>query len=561
MADLEQEPSHVVAVIVGPDGWRLGPAIEYDSAITLWATTSEDPHDWNEIAAYWPRYQTPASCEFADALPITACDRAAALDAIRQSDQWLVLDLVDKRVFTSRRIQQFGDNVTLTMVTDEKGNHHCPLSLCLPPWWELHEHVDATAVQQARQTEIDVPRTDRELLFGSTMIEDISSRVLDVAQSSRWPIQESDERATINARYQLTVEVHRDWLMTPRHELAGRTPRELLHGAHQWSDAIIWGQRMRFEDGAPMVAAPDDVTGYDDAPMGREEMIVYFDLCRELIGRGWHWCERELESSGLSLKQPPAELMKPLAEFLADVRDDWLQQPFEGGSPPSFIIECSRRRVPRGSDVPIVGMDQCESEQHPPDCDCPICDMMESGLFGVGFTALDGHHLDLDDEFAFSIHESRESWAEEQRAFNDQSADFDRDWAEREAKIASGEIEEDEFASAWSSPMTEEMLPGDPLGHIKLSFRLAEIIGDLEQASAPNQIIKDLNVSFREYRQGEGAEREAAKQQLRHHLETVGQQYPGLLPKAADFQAQVDELERESAHSIADDDDDSGLPY
>jgi hypothetical protein len=109
--------------------------------------------------------------------------------------------------------------------------------------------------------------------------------------------------------------------------------------------------------------------------------------------------------------------------------------------------------------------------------------------------------------------------------------------------------------------MTEEMLPGDPLGHMKLSFRLAEIIGDLEQASAPNQIIKDLNVSFREYRQSERAERESAKQLLRHHLETVGQQYPGLLPKVVDFQSQVDELQRESTYSQADDDIDLGFPF
>lgn len=31
--------------------------------------------------------------------------------------------------------------------------------------------------------------------------------------------------------------------------------------------------------------------------------------------------------------------------------------------------------------------------------------MMQSGMFGVSFTSLDGHHLDLDDEFAFSTHE------------------------------------------------------------------------------------------------------------------------------------------------------------
>ncbi len=77
------------------------------------------------------------------------------------------------------------------------------------------------------------------------------------------------------------MEIHRDWLMTARDDLDGRRPRDLLHGAHRWSDSIVWGQRMRFEDGSPIVAAPDDVVGYVDAPMGSQEMYLYFDLCRE----------------------------------------------------------------------------------------------------------------------------------------------------------------------------------------------------------------------------------------------------------------------------------------
>ncbi|MEO8494644.1 MAG: hypothetical protein ABI614_06215 [Planctomycetota bacterium] len=539
----------------------MGLEVEYDSAMTLWATTSEDPHDWDEIAAYWSRYRSPATCDFVDALPIAPCNRPAALNVISQSDDWLVLDFVGKRVFTGRGIQPLGREATLAMVTDEKGNQHCPLPFRLPPWWELHEQVDANCVDQARQSPICVPRTNRDLLFGAAMIEDLAARILDVAQRDRLP-RAAEDRETSNARYALTIEVHRDWLMTPREDLEGRKPRDLLHGAHAWSDAIISGQRMRFEDGAPMIAAPDDVVGYAEAPMGREEMIIYFDLCREVIEAGWFWCDRELNSAGSAPHPPNLELIGRLGELLADVRDSWLRQPFEGGAPPSFIIECSRRRVPRGASVPIFGMNDRESEQHLPDCDCPICDMMQSGMFGVGFTSLDGHHLDLDDEFAFSTHELHEDWEREQREFKQQSAEFNRKWAEREAKIAAGEIVEDEFASAWSNPMAEGTIPGDPLGHLKLSFRLAEIIGDLECASAPNEIIKDLNVSFREYRESDPDQREAAKQLLCRHLETTGERFPDLLSKVVDFQAQVDELERGIEFSTnLDDDIDSDFPF
>jgi hypothetical protein len=94
--------------------------------------------------------------------------------------------------------------------------------------------------------------------------------------------------------------------------------------------------------------------------------------------------------------------------------------------------------------------------------------------------------------------------------------------------------------------MTEKMLPGDPLGHLKLSFRLSEIIGDLELASAPNETIKNLNVSFREYCESALEDREAARANLGTHLDDTATRYPDLLPKIADFQSQVDELHRAS---------------
>lgn len=137
------------------------------------------------------------------------------------------------------------------------------------------------------------------------------------------------------------------------------------------------------------------------------------------------------EASGKSDGDPNVDRLARLIAFLSDVRDSWLEQSLEGGSQPSFIIECSRRRVPRGSQVPIVAMDGEEGEQHAPDCDCPICDMMASGMFGAGFTSLDGHHLELDDEFAFPTHECIEDWQREQDEYRAFSEEMDRKQAQR----------------------------------------------------------------------------------------------------------------------------------
>lgn len=540
----DSESPPMVVVILDCDHCRLGTAVDYDAALTLWASLSEDPANWSEVAGYWSRYRSPTVCEFVDGLPLQCCAREVALAAINGHDNWLTIDLVQKRIAVGPGVQELGRHATLALPAGEDASRPCPLPFRLPPWWELHEAATASTVSTKRESEIQIPSTNRKWLFGSPMLEDFARRIFQVVSDGRLPDTTLNEDDAASARYALTVEVHRDWLMTTRADLEGKRPRDLLHGAHDWSDRIVWGQRQRFEAGMPMIAAPDDVIGYEDAPMGSEEMVIYFDLCREVIASGWFWCEQEIEANNDTKFEVCGDEFARLMTFLAGVRDAWLQQPFEGGSPPSFIIECSRRRVPRGSEVPIVGMDQCESEQHVPDCDCPICDMMASGMFGVGFTSLDGHHLDLDDEFAFSTHEFIDDWQREQDEYRQFNEKFNREQAERERRIAAGECEEDVYGSAWSSPMSDEPLPGDSKGYLKLSFRLAELIGHLESAAAPKDMIQNLNASFRKYRESDDADWASTKAAMQTMLDSVADQYPELTPKVADFQSLVDETER-----------------
>jgi hypothetical protein len=393
----------------------------------------------------------------------------------------------------------------------------------------MHEQTDLATIDQDRESPLAVPRVNRQVLFGQPMIEDLATRILDVVETQPWKSSGAaeDERS----RYDFTIQVHRDWLMTPRQDLDGLMPRQMLHGAHQWIDHLVWSQRIRFDDGGDIVAAPTSVTGYDDAPMGSEEMVIYFDLCRELISAGWQWCLAH-EFGDRSQRE------RELARFLDDVKQQWLDSPFEGGSPPRFIIECSRRRVPRGVDVPIVGMTERETEEHMIDCDCPICNMMADGMFGPGFAHLDGHHLDLDDEFAFSMHETREAWEEQQREFAEMSARIDREMAERKA---AGDKEPDEFASAWSGQVSDDPLPGDPQGHMKLAFLLAEIVGTLQSAGAPHDDIKQLNTRFTDFRHSDPADLPTSGKQLSDHLEELAQRYPDLVSRVADLQSRIDE--------------------
>jgi len=523
-------------VVIGDDGgWRLGIAVDLDVAMTLIAVSSEDPDNWEALVSYWPRYQTSAVPEFLDGVAFTVVEKSTAIDALRDSHAWAWIDLVEKRIVTGRDFQSIRRDDAFAMAVDDNGKHHCPLSIYLAPWWELHGQTDVPVVEQLRQTPLRRPVVNRDVLYGEPLLHDIARRVLDIARSDRWPALDDDGEP---ARYPLTIQVHRDWLMTPREDLDGRTPRELLHGAIDWIDGLTWAQRMRFEDGAELIAAPDDLDGYDTAPMGRQEMVIYFDLCRELIAAGWWWCD---SIEGRRLLASDEDSQPQLVEVLRGEREQWLGSPFEGGSPPKFIIECSRRRVPRGAGVSIVGMSGVQTEQHIDGCDCPICDMMGAGLFEVAFASLDGYHLDIDDEFAFSMHETREAWDEQLREWAEMDASIKRRQAEREA---AGESEADELASAWSGAVSEQPLPGDRRGIVKLAFLLAEIVSVLESHDVPREDIRRLNSSFATFRTSDAEELPEHATRLSQQLEAAADQCPELVSRVADFQSRIDELVR-----------------
>jgi len=537
----------VVVVIVEEDGCRLGASLDEETALTLVGVASEDPLCWDDVVAYWPRYRTPPVPEFADSLALVRVDFASVRGALDRYRSWVVIDLVRKRIITGPDMEPIGRDQAFAMVVEESGEQHWPLSIHLPPWWEMFEQTDPSALDRVRATPLADRRVNREVLFGAALIEDLARRILDIVESAEWRSCCASEQ--VQARHGFTVRVHRDWLMTPRQDLAGLIPRQMLHGAVSWLDRVEWAQRLRFEDRGEIIAVPTSVSGYDEAPMGREEVVMYFDMCRELIGAGWEWCVAQ----GIELQDVAGRPRREheLVVFLTGVKDEWLMSPFEGGSPPQFIIECSRRRVPRGAGVAIAGMTEREKDRHEIDCDCPICNMMADGMFGTAFVGIDGHHLDLDDEFAFSLHETREEWEEQQREFAQMSADFDRKQAERQAH---GETEPDPFVSAWSGRLSEDALPGDPNGHLKLAFLLAEVVGILQSAGASSEGLQKLNKSFSAFRRCDRAALPVCGKQLRDELEAVSRRYPELVSRVADLQSRIDEQIR----SPASDDD---LPF
>ncbi len=529
---MQQDSEFATIVVLESSRCLMADSMDIDSALTVLALVSEDPSSWDEALSVWPRYRTSAVCEFPSGLPIDARQHSTAIQALNNADAWVAIDFQTKRVFTGGGFPAISRDAVFAFVDDECGKPYFHLTIHLPPWWELHEHATAELVNQRRLSPLIKPVVNRDILYGYPFLSDVAVRILETVHSHAW--QHSAARDNPDERHPFTVAVHRDWLMTPRDDLFGRSPRNLLHGAIEWSERVTDGQRRRFEDGGPMIALPNNWDGYASAPLGRQEMCVYFDLCRAVINAGWDWCV----SGDRRLATKPAETaLSQLRQYLRDVRDVWLSSPCEGSSPPSFIIECDRRRVPRGSGVAIEGVDGVEFQPHIEDCDCPICNMMAMGSFGVVFDCIDGHHLELDNEFAFSMHETRDAWEEQQRDFAEFNLKMDCELAE----LATAHSD-DPFASPWSGIHVAGSIPGDCGDYLKLAFMVAEIVSDLQRLNAEHADIRVLNSSFAEYWGSGGSSQCALK--LKETLELLANRYRDLVPKSADLQSRIEEAMR-----------------
>ena len=529
----------------------LADSVSIDTALTILGLISDDPSTWEEAASVWHRYRSPAVCEFPSSLPIELRDRAKILGDLRTAEAWIVIDFASKRILTGGSFPKFGRDVALNMSEDESSERGCAMSIHLPPWWEYQEDASVSSMERPRESPIRKPYVDRDVLYGDPFLMDIASRILAVVSSDAWQPKGIElDRRDLNG---FTIAVHRDWLMTPREDLAGRMPRELLHGAIRWSEAVTWGQELRCHSGEPMVAVPDDWDGYATAPMGSQEMCIYFDLCREVIEAGWYWCHAQ---RGLLAAESDESNHAQLVSFLREVKEEWLASPFEGGSPPNFIIECDRRRVPCGAGIPIQGIEGVQTEAHIPDCDCPICAMMADGMFGPSFTGIDGHHLELDDEFAFSKCETREEWEEQRIAYDGFGDNLDGPDEEIDTEDEDTDANDDSFGSAWTGIKHEGPIPGDRGGYLKMAFMIAEIGMALESHDASLEEIRRLNTAFADYRRS-GSECAESAQNLRAILQSISLRYPELIPKSADLQSHIDE----SARAMASNDRDTDNPF
>ena len=199
--------------------------------------------------------------------------------------------------------------------------------------------------------------------------------------------------------------IHAKWLMTPRDDLRGHSPRELLLIKR---DTIEWSCEARARlwsfTGERPSGIPRSTRAFRLALFGTHENVLYYDLIRHLLEKYWQ-----------VLKQGKAGSLEEDTKELNDQKDLWLKTPSEDyeGLSPAVIIERERERMPIAFEASRAIVDP----------ECPICQSLE-GETGPMFWHLDG--CNMDNDFPFSFFRTREEWEEHERKLTESIREFEQ---------------------------------------------------------------------------------------------------------------------------------------
>jgi hypothetical protein len=231
----------------------------------------------------------------------------------------------------------------------------------------------------------------REILYGRPLLEFLLECI---ARECSDNTGSTDEH--------LVPRIHAKWLMTPREDLRGMTPREVLLEKRLFITLELQNRWLQWsftkECPAPL---PASSTAYRFSGFGTHEIVVYYELIRYL-----------LKECIQNLADPESQ-----CDRLDQLKSAWINTSSEEyyGRTPSQIIQLERRRLPMSM----------STKQFLSDAD----DAKELELLHLGtpmIFGLDGSNMD--DEFEFSFHKTREEYDEEERRRIEFDQQFELDY-------------------------------------------------------------------------------------------------------------------------------------
>jgi len=398
----------------------------------------------------------------------------------------------------------------------------------VPDDWLFISHIDGwqALAQRRRDERASTPLLDvRKVIYGK-VTEFIVNECLSAVEAGT-----EDPIADIHAR----------WLMTQRSDLCNQSPRDLLLAKHGFiSLDLQWrGEQWAFVGECPPGLSPESAA-YRFGGFGIHENVLYYELVRYLLEDCWHHVSHE--------NNVEAEAISAEIDRLEQLKENWLHTPQNDlhDMPPSDVIEIERMRIP----VTV------SAEQMVLDDDFELYQMLQEDG-NPTFWHLDG--CNMDDDFPFSFHQTREEWEEERRSWEERS----REWEERRANLTPfpsptrrGEIEEDGtdlLSPVWNRSYMDwdslEGLPPESAIEIMLhgmAMHLEELEMDLRDALEGEELVASLRRDFADLRRAlrsdsEGVVEECL-QRLRESLANVAMAIPHLTDKCVDLHSQLDWL-------------------
>ena len=275
--------------------------------------------------------------------------------------------------------------------------------------WQSESSAFTDPESEADRARLRETRIERRPTGDFTICDDADDEIepIPARESTDDPFAETARR------------IHVAWLMTPRSDLQGATPRDVALARH---DQLTWDLQDHCEQWSRLLECPpglDETSrAYRFGAFGTHEWVMYYELVRELI-----WSSRD-RLSELPLTSPAIVARQALTvgDFLteevprlAEVREAWLDAPREDFDERTArsIIDRERARLPEG----ISGHEAMVDPEY------PCCQSMAE-MEGPAFWHLDGS--EMDDDFAFDLYcGTREEWEAQRRQWEEDFRRFD----------------------------------------------------------------------------------------------------------------------------------------
>ncbi len=425
-----------------------------------------------------------------------------------------IIDLAARYVAYESSYSSLGASGTIHYI-DHQREIEAGLPFHLADDWFFDHAIDswrATADERRRRRQA-VPRIDARAVLYDRLAPFVAEQCLggereDVSPDGAWTpplgwsLQALPERAKPDAppsARDAAAEIHARWLMTPREDLQGRTPREVLlagQGHIEWDLQDRGHQWSMLRECPPGIAV--DSAAYRFGGFGTQEYHLYYDLVRHLVAECWdRVVQRSQQPVRAGLYQPGVSFEALVGQLRQSQREwsDAAQTIFVARVTPAEIIAQERQRIPYA----LTGRAAMV------DCDCPMCQMMaDSGPMFIGFDGCNN-----DDDFPFTRFATREHWEEAEW----ERKEFNREFEEEEKLRKTGLLEEDDWAplnadciaasggwanSIWQRSFSAPETPNDDvsLQLFGIACHLGELVTDLKDPPGGEAFVESLNRCF-----------------------------------------------------------------